>query len=218
MKSVTTPTKRGAPGTLTRARERRADASAGLFQTNFATSTDEEVTSSQDAESVAELDPIFLAELPEDVRREIIADHRRRRLAQKSGLSLQGRKQRLAATLPPGQTRIQFPARPRRAAFSGSTLSSENDLKGMLGTWYQETRDEGPHRADVEVFEKYLTKVVVEEKDMEKARKLVMWLDWKVEEDMGKDKGRKKWTNALTSIREAVRKATMSRGLGPMEV
>ena len=218
-KKPTTPTKRGGgKGTVSRARERRADAQAGLFQTNFAAGFEEDAVSSQDLDAPDELDPAILAELPEDVRNEIIADHRQRRLAQRPpGLALHGRKQRLAATLPAGQTRIYFPPRPPKVSFSGSALSSAQDVKGMLATWYDETRDDGPHRGDVEVFEKFLTKVVVEEKDMEKARMLVLWLGWKLEGNAGKDKGQRKWKSAMAAIQDAVQKATFSRGLGPMD-
>ncbi len=87
----------------------------------------------------------------------------------------------------------------------------------MLEAWYNETKDDGPHRGDVEVFEKFLTKVVVQEKDMEKAKKLVLWLGRKVDGDAGEEKGQKRWKNAMAGIKGAMQKATVSRGLGPME-
>ena len=216
-----TPTKRGIRGMFSKARERQHDAEAGLRQTNFMGG---DVRAAEDVSSVDEeiedLDPEFLSELPEEVRWEVVEDHRRRRLAARSGLNVEPLQRRLPAAdyaLPGGQTRLKFPALPPQATFTSSALSSATDIKAMLNAWHRETRDEGPHQADVEMFEKYLAKVVTEEKNMDKARRLVLWLDWIVEEENSEGKGKQSWRSSVVSIKDEVQKAVKSRGLGPMK-
>ena len=59
----------------------------------------------------------------------------------------------------------------------------------MLRVWHRESTSGGPHARDVEVFRRYLARVVREERDMDKAAKLVRWLEYLVEED-GAGEGR----------------------------
>ncbi|KKY34720.1 putative impb mucb samb family protein [Diaporthe ampelina] len=173
------------------------------------------------ADEIEELDQAFLAELPEEVRKEVIADHRQRKLAHKSGLglNLKGRARRNAADrtreMTSGQAKITFPKPPAKVAFTATSLTSVQEVKDMLSAWHRETEDEGPHRDDVEVFERYLARIVTEERDMEKAKKLIRWLDWLV--DDGEDsRGRKGWMEAFTGVKDAVHRALKERGLGPM--
>ena len=221
-KKAPAPAKRGIRGMFNRARERHHDAEAGLQQTNFLTGGNGGgEAANSDADAVDELDPEFLAELPEDVRQEVIADHRRQRLAQKSRLNIQAPRRGAPLSnedaLPYGQTRLQFPAKPPRIRFTSSALTSTSEVKDMLNVWHKETQDEGPHRADVEVLEKYLTKVIAEERDMDKARTLVAWLRWIVEE--GREGiGKEGWMEALEAVKAAVQEAMKSRGLGPMDL
>ncbi|KAH8890805.1 impB/mucB/samB family protein [Thozetella sp. PMI_491] len=215
-KKSSTPTKRGIKGMFSRAKERQADSSAGLYQTSFARAKDKEAGPSHATNILDDLDPEFLAELPEDVRKEIIADHKRRSLAQKSGLNFQGRMGRNEMPALAGQAKLQFPTHPPKISFGGT--ASVNDIKTMLKAWHGETREDGPHGEDVEVFAKYLARVVGEERDMEKAKKLVTWLDWLVEEAGGAGRGPRRWKQALGSIREATQEATQARGLGPMDL
>ena len=95
----------------------------------------------------------------------------------------------------------------------------------MLRIWHTETRQDGPHHNDVVVFEKYLSKLILEERDMEKAKSLVKWLEWTVEEELtsnrkmvarAKAKGTLSWRNAMKRIKEQVQSAVSARGLGPM--
>lgn len=212
----------GTRGMLSRTRERQRDASVGLMQTSFVAVGNRRSALENAVEEIEELDQAFLAELPEEVRREVIADHRRRKLAQRSGLGLnrQGPGRRHAAdrareTMSSGQTTITFPKPPAKVSFTATSLTSIQEVKDMLSAWHRETEDEGPHRADVEVFERYLARVVTEERDMEKAKKLIRWLDWLV--DDGEDsKGRKGWMDAFADVKNAVHRALEERGLGPL--
>lgn len=212
----------GMRGLLSRTRERQRDASAGLMQTNFMAAGNRLAAAESEVADIEELDPEFLSELPEEVRREVISDHRRRKLAHRSGLDLNlqapGRRGQASRGRPAtsgGQTKIAFPRPPAKVSFTATSLSSVQEVKDMLSAWHRETRDEGPHGADVEVFERYLARIITEERDMEKARKFVKWLDWLV--DTGEDgKGKVGWADALTGVKTAVQRALEDRGLGPM--
>lgn len=236
------PSKRGRPrgsirGMLSRARERQRDERSGLMQTSFVSgggisnnnNNNRPAQGGVENGDVEELDPAFLAELPEEVRRELIDDHRRRKLAQRSGLGLSlhrrgvGHRGRdVGAAGGGGQTKIAFPNRPPKVAFTATSLTTLQEVKDMLSAWHRETKEEGPHGADVEVFETYLARVVTEERDMEKAKKLVKWLAWVIDEDEDDpgpgeaSRGRKGWEQALIGVKAAVQKALHDRGLGPM--
>ncbi|KAF3769025.1 DNA repair protein [Cryphonectria parasitica EP155] len=221
----------GIRGMLSRTRERQHDATAGRVQTNFVTMNNNRRAAMETVvdEIIEELDPAFLAELPEEVRRDIVADHRRQKLAQQAGLglSLPGPARRSAAgrareLTSGGQTKINFPKQPAKVPFAATSLSSVQEVKDMLSAWHRETKDEGPHHADVQVLETYLARVVTEERDMEKARKLVRWLDWIIEEEDDEEgaaapsRGRQRWREALAGIKSSVQGALCERGLGPM--
>lgn len=169
-------------------------------------------------EQIEELDPEFLAELPEDVRKEVIADHRRQKLAQRSGLDAPttSRWHNPTATdadaaLRGRQRRIEFPAPPPKISFASSGVTSTQEIKDLLDAWHSETRDEGPHRGDVEVFEKYLVRVVNVERDMEKASSLVKWLDVLVEQDGGEDIGKEAWRSSVDGVKAVLQDALRKR-------
>ncbi|RWA12280.1 hypothetical protein EKO27_g2829 [Xylaria grammica] len=212
----TTPTKRRGP----RTKERLADANARIVQTNLFS---HKQVDDAGLEEMEELDQGFLDELPEDVRQEVIADHRRRK-AQRLGLDLkinsrQNQDSEGDEPLPGGQTRLQFSPRPPKVTFPGSAITSVAEIRDMLSVWYQGTSSDGPHQRDVEVVAKYLVKVVVEEKDMDKAQKLVRWLNFLVDADEPSEHpGKTAWRATVRDIKQEVQKAVQSRGLGPLDV
>ncbi|KAK1452052.1 impB/mucB/samB family protein [Colletotrichum melonis] len=217
-KKPITPTKRGK--NLFNARERQQDAAANRQQTNFlANKGPANVAQEEDPE---ELDQAFLAELPEDVRKEIIEDHRKKRLAKRSGLLFNApRRQQNGESsdaAPAGQTKLHFPAPPPKMNFMGSAVKSIQEIKDMLEAWHDGTRYDGPHQDDVKVFEKYLVRVVSEERDMQKASKLVRWLDWLVEDDGSEGRGKQGWRKTVADIKAAVQRAVEQRGLGPVRL
>ncbi|KAI0890528.1 impB/mucB/samB family protein [Annulohypoxylon maeteangense] len=217
-----TPTKRRVAGLFARVRERQADASARIVQTT--------IKHQPEPPEIGDLDPTFLAELPEEVRREVIADHRRLR-AQRSGLDLPSKHSHNNnkkpdadaddnAALPGGQTRLHFGPKPVKIAFTTNGLTTLPEIRDMLNVWHRETRDVGPHKRDVDMLEKYLVRVVVEEKDMDKASKLVKWLDYLVEDssDELEYSGKEAWREVVGHIRQEVQNAVKSRGLGPLDI
>ncbi|RYP06191.1 hypothetical protein DL764_003283 [Monosporascus ibericus] len=237
-----TPTKprRGRPS-----RERRSDANAGIVQTRMfappprADDPQQQQRHQEDDDETGELDPAFLAELPDDVRQEVIADHRRRR-AQRSGLDLKlppndannpfRRNQRQRDAAADGDNNeerrrtgplLQFAPRPPRVGFTSGGLTTLSEVRDMLNVWHRETADEGPHSRDAEMLERYLVRVVQEERDMDKVVKLVKWLDYLVEEDE-EDKtpsqGKEAWRDVLKDVKEAVQRAVRDRGLAPLDI
>ncbi|KAH6619629.1 hypothetical protein B0J18DRAFT_249585 [Chaetomium sp. MPI-SDFR-AT-0129] len=196
-----TPPRRGGSKSLLsrgRGRERQQDAEAGLMQTSLApvrpavsnpgNNNGNETASGPDDNLIADLDPSFLAELPEDVRAEVVEDHRRRKLAaQRRSLKLHAPVRATATTSKNATTsagtntsnipRIKFPPKPHKLPFASSTQTSLPEIKETIAVWHEATRDEGPHAADVEVFARYLQRVVTEERDMEKAGVLVKDVD-----------------------------------------
>ncbi|UNI21065.1 deoxycytidyl transferase [Purpureocillium takamizusanense] len=213
----TTPSKRGGIRGLFGKAQRQRDAQAGVIQTSFKPLKRGDETPTEG--DIEELDPEFLAELPEDVRKEVIDDHRRRRLAQRSGLNAPSRRPHGAdaeAARRSGQRRIPFPAPPPKVAFASSGVTSTREIKDMLDAWHDETRSDGPHSGDIEVFEKYLARVVLEERDLEKVVMLMRWLALLVEQDGQPGRGLDEWRRARTQLEEAVQAAVKQRGLAPL--
>ncbi|OBS26813.1 hypothetical protein FPOA_00756 [Fusarium poae] len=215
----TTPSKRGRPRGLFGKAQRQRDAQAGLLQINFR-SLNQVGDAFQEEDVVEELDSEFLAELPEDVRKEVVEDHNRRKKAQQMRLEAPLRKHNSTdtdAALPGGQLRIQFAPVPRKISFSSSGVTSTQEIKDMLDAWHTETRKNGPHRGDIEVLEKFLDQVVQEERDLEKATKLVKWLDVLVEQDGREGRGQENWRRSVEGIKVIVQQAVKQRGMAPLK-
>ncbi|OTB07532.1 hypothetical protein M426DRAFT_317836 [Hypoxylon sp. CI-4A] len=223
-----TPTKRRVPGLFARARERQADASAKVVQTTIKQLQAEFAAPSD----IEELDPDFLAELPEEVRKEVIADHQRRQRAQRSGLDFSKLSRHSnkrddnndgeGANLPGGQTKLRFGPKPTKVPFTTNGLTTLAEIRDMLNVWHRETRVDGPHKRDVDMFEKYLVRVLLEEKDMDKVVKLIRWLVYLIEDkDDGAEseaRGREAWQEVLRHVKQEVQSAMQSKGLGPLDI
>ena len=244
---------------LSRARERQNDAEAGLLQTNLVRAVpqrDNDVAVAGD-DGLEGLDTEFLAALPEAMRKEVIADHRRQRAAQpgdvtidvppRHGATAERRNERevdmeqglgeaeeeggrgweeqevgqgymLQEEEEEEEVKLKFPDRQPRIGFAQQSLTSLPEIKTMLHLWHQDTLHTGPHQRDMGVLGDYLTRVVLEERDMEKAQLLVAWLDWLVEEDEGTGEGKRQWRLMVQSARTSVQKAMQRRGLGPLRL
>ncbi|KAH6660055.1 impB/mucB/samB family protein [Truncatella angustata] len=218
-----TPTKKRGPGLFANARERHADAQNKVVQTSLAFNPGEDAGDGD----MEELDAEFLAGLPESVRKEVIDDHRRRR-AQRAGLDLRisNKRQRELEDRDrdedgdedEDEIKLQFNALPAKVAFTNAELTSLSDIRDMLNVWHKETATEGPHQRDVEMLGTYLVRVVLEERDMDKAKKLVQWLDYIVEENETDSSGKTSWRGVVRSVKSEVQKAARQRGLGPLDM
>lgn len=248
----TTPTKRGRPAGLPslRARERQADANAKIVQTNFRSlrtnnnnnnnnnnnqaggggeSDDAAAIEEADVADDAlweELDPEFLSELPEDMRREVVAEHRQMK-AQRFGLDIRAvennRKRLLQEldveddwVLPDGQTTLHFGPKPAKVAFTSAGLTTVAEITEMLSVWYRDTTAEGPHRHDAEMLERYLVRVVLEERDLNKVVRILKTLRYIVEAEVDSSPGKTGWKAVLQDVKAAVQKAMHSAGRGSL--
>jgi DNA repair protein REV1 len=162
-----------------------------------------------------DLDPDFLAALPEDMRQEVIAQHKAAKL-NAFRLALTKKK---SAPSAPKQSRpvpkIKVP-RPPTATFTTQKLSTEPDLRGAMRLWISEFDDEGPYEEDVAALIKYLRKVVLEERNMNKAVSLVKWVEYVISSEADSKDGfaRESWGHCLTTIKEGVVRACKEKGLG----
>ncbi|CRJ84837.1 hypothetical protein BN1708_009154 [Verticillium longisporum] len=214
-KKATTPTRRGRGGAR-KTRERLHDA-ANRMQTNFMPRQADAAAAQEDLQ---ELDPDFLAELPEELRREVVEDHRRKRLARRGGLNLAAPARRPqqaeASGAQSSNGKLRFPAAPPKVDFTGTGVTAVADVKDMLEAWHGQSKEEGPHKADVQMFETYLGKVVLEERNMNKAVQLVKWVDFLTSTDPGTGPGKRGWQKALAGVKHEVQEAVKQRGLGPV--
>lgn len=159
-----------------------------------------------------ELNPDFLAALPEDLRKEIVEEHRRKKLStNRLTANLQKAKPVPQAVQPPQTLRIPRPLRP---TFTTQKLSREKDLRVAMKEWVRAFSDEGPYKEDVAALVKYLGKVVGEERDMGKAVGVVRWLSWVVGEEESDGLERSKWEAAIEVVMRGVEDAARKRGLG----
>lgn len=165
-----------------------------------------------------ELDPDFLSALPEDLRKEVVEEHKRKKLHASRLLIHKSRK----AAQPPPQQYVPRPVqtikvpRPPKPSFTMQKLSAEKDLRTAIKEWVKEFGDEGPYGEDVGALIKYLGKVIKEERDLGKAVGVARWLDFVVGDlaDEEEEFEQGMWEGAVERVREGVREAARERGLG----
>lgn len=165
------------------------------------------------------LDPEFLAALPEEMRLEIIAENRQQRLAKRGGLVATTLNQRRPPEPPQlGPRKLRLQKRESRPTFTTKALWKEDELRDTVRKWHAEFRDDGPHIEDAQALERYLRRVVVEERDLAKATGVVRWLAWLVDDDETTGHGQALWTTALENIKDSVQIAVTERGLGKLDL
>ncbi|KAK1092457.1 deoxycytidyl transferase [Friedmanniomyces endolithicus] len=169
----------------------------------------------------AAVDPEFLAALPEDVRREVLAQQRNARLQRAGGIDLslhqrpraqqRGKKKAGDDEAVPERVLV-LPPRPARPTFTSRKLTELPDLREAVKAWYMEFENEGPYEEDVVALEKYLRDVVVEERDSGKAAAVVKWLSWLMDEgvEVG-ESARIAWKNGLDRLENALQDAISGR-------
>ncbi|KAF4551421.1 impB/mucB/samB-like protein 3 [Elsinoe fawcettii] len=177
----------------------------------------------------ADLDPDFLAALPSELRQEVIDNHRQERLRRTGGIDLsmhqrprtqRGRqkneKQEAVERL------FKLPPRQPKPTFTKQKLSELRDLRDMIKDWVREFWDDEPFEEDVTAIVEYLQKVVKEERDLDKAVRVVKWLAYVVEsEGEGKWEGDEmmgRWDGVLARVRDGIQQAVQDRGLGPVDL
>ncbi|KAI9781890.1 MAG: deoxycytidyl transferase [Peltula sp. TS41687] len=173
-----------------------------------------------------EISASFLAALPDDIRREVLAEQKRERLKRRSNLKVtrpSRAAQRSSTTTTNnnnngGQRWIQLPPRPPKATFTTAKLSTLPELRGAISAWVSEFAEDGPYDEDVAALAKYLVKVVGGGKEMHKAVAVVRWLDWVAgEHERIKGRARQAWDGAVERVREEVQRAVRERRLGEVQ-
>ncbi|KAK1830066.1 hypothetical protein QBC39DRAFT_286223 [Podospora conica] len=155
--------------------------------------------------------PNFLAALPDDLRAEVLADHERQ-------LAVHARRRpRPFFVSRRERGAVAFAPLPPKAALYGRRCQTTDEAKELLRAWMEDAGDAGPHAEDVERLGRYLGRVVAEERNMEKARQIVRWLDLEVEGLEG-ERARGEWRGAMGVVKGEVQRAMKERGLGAMEL
>ena len=199
----------------------KAGSSSTLTQAAFVTTR----SGSDAVKSNAQISEDFLAALPEDIRHEVLDDHRRERLKRTSGIDIGTRSRRPISRdqnneLESGHERIlRLSPRSATPTFTMKKFSQLPELRGAISAWVEEFQREGPYMEDVEALNKYLSAVVVDEGDMNKAVSVVRWLNW-VLDGIERNEfkfGARQWKNALNLVEEAVQTAVGARGLGKVQ-
>ena len=233
-KKVTlTPTKKHKVSTLLgRGKSKSTNASAPtLTQSNFVALRNAKGNGDpKENGNVAddEISESFLAELPEDIKAEILAERKRARMQAKSGLNL-GTKRRkhnvaepaLDENLVGGQRRLRLPPLPEKPTFTSRKLSTLPELREAMTAWVEEfsgDSEEGPFQEDVNALAAYLEKVVNIESDLEKAVSVVEWVAFTVNDrEISDGMLRNSWSQVLQRLKDTVQGAVKSRGLPPVQ-
>jgi len=169
----------------------------------------------------ADVSPDFLDALPEDIRREILEEQKRDRLKKHAGLDLGTRKKKVhllpegLSGTEAGQRLLRIPPRPERPTFTARKLSAINEVRDAVSAWFEEFKEDGPFVEDVGAFITYLRRVVLDERDLEKAVTLTNWLSWLV--GQASEAVRGIWTAHFIKVQDEVQDAVRERGLGPVE-
>ncbi|KAF2402520.1 DNA repair protein [Trichodelitschia bisporula] len=161
------------------------------------------------------IDPQVLAELPPDIRAEVLAEQARLR-ARTVRPAPRSATRDTATSL---QRFVSLPPRPPRPTFTPAKLGDLREIREAVTGWVREFRDEGPYEEDVDALGTYLARVVREEGDMAKAVAVVKWLRWVVEEYLieGGD-ARGAWETVVGGLAEGLRGVVREMGRGEVDV
>ena len=190
---------------------------------NTPTDTDGESTNQ-------DLDAEFLAALPDEIRQEVIQQHRQERLRRTGGIDLSMHQKPRAARKQGSKNQQQdavermfkLPPKQPKPTFTKEKLSELPDLRQMIKDWVREFWDDEPFAEDVKALVSYLRAVVVDEADLAKAVRVVKWFAFVVETEsedrwLG-DEMRERWEKVLVQVREGVQGAVKERGLAPVDL
>jgi DNA repair protein REV1 len=205
-----------APRTKAKAKEAKP---ALQLKAKTSTATNQAVTSGP-LDYLAEVDPVYLAALPEDLRAEALAAHRQQQIRAKNISLRRARKQaeREAAKNRPPPPVLLLPPRPPKPTFTAKGLSSLPDIKNQISAWVKAFEEEGPYDEDVTSLADYIGKVITEERDMEKAVACVKWFVWITGDGLGEYKNIQEWNRAVDVVKKAAQEGVKARGLGRIKL
>ncbi|OJJ69703.1 hypothetical protein ASPBRDRAFT_46057 [Aspergillus brasiliensis CBS 101740] len=187
----------------------------------------------------------FLAALPEDIRREVLQEQQRAKMLQRPAVNPASVRPAspltdptaVPTTDPPAapEKRLVLPPLPERPTFTSQRLTSISDLRDAMSSWH-EAFSEGPFEEDVHSLGRYLKRVIVDEKDLDKATSVLSWLAWLIDDEQNANasdafktpdpSGRTgsssqtavTWEAAMKSLRTSVDEGCAERGIPPVEV
>ncbi|PYI05409.1 DNA damage repair protein Mus42 [Aspergillus sclerotiicarbonarius CBS 121057] len=176
----------------------------------------------------------FLAALPEDIRREVLEEQRRAKMLQRPSVNPPAQRPaqpRPSAPAPAQEKRLVLPPLPERPTFTSQKLSNISDLRDAISSWHTAFSSDGPIEEDVISLGRYLKRVIVDEKDMDKAVSVLKWLMWLIDDEQtenasdafttpdpsGKTGSSSQsavtWEAAIRTLRESVDEGCAERGL-----
>ncbi|KAK7177860.1 impB/mucB/samB family protein [Paraphaeosphaeria sporulosa] len=144
------------------------------------------------------LDPGVLAALPLNIRAEVLSHYALPRPFQLPSPDINEVAQRDHVTLPL-PTRGSPVSRLPRYTFYGK-FWKEDDLRITVRRWIKDFGEKGPCKEDLGSFIEYLGKVVKDEKDLDKAVKVMIWLQRIVDEFADEDERFAKHTWKQSSV------------------
>jgi DNA repair protein REV1 len=177
-------------------------------------------TTSGPMDYLADVDPTYLAALPEELRAEALAVHRQQQIRAKNIALKQAQKraEREAARKRPPPPTLKLPPRPPKPTFTTAKLSTLEDLRKAVTAWAKEFEEEGPYDEDVAALASFLGKVISDEKDMEKAVACVKWFAWVVDEELDENGNVDAWNKAVDKVGMVVQEAIKAKGLGRVKL
>ncbi|OOF98863.1 hypothetical protein ASPCADRAFT_513014 [Aspergillus carbonarius ITEM 5010] len=180
----------------------------------------------------------FLAALPEDIRREVLEEQRRAKMLQRPSVNPPAqRPTQSRPSAPPAQEkRLVLPPLPERPTFTSQKLSNISDLRDAISSWHAAFSSEGPFEEDVVSLGRYLKRVIVDEKDMDKAVSVLKWLMWLIDDEQNENasdafktpdpsgktgsssQSAVAWEATIRMLRESVDEGCAERGLPPIDL
>ncbi|KAI5257537.1 DNA repair protein [Aureobasidium subglaciale] len=198
------------------ARARATNGNSTLTQANFVNRE----TDTEDVSAAEEIDEEFLAALPPEIRKEVLDERRSAQLRRSGGIEANksrsgGKRQETPANTI--ERFFQLPPRLEKPSFTSNKLTELPDLRKAVREWVKEFCDEAPYAEDTGSLVTYLVAVVKQERDVDKAVKIVKWLGLVVDQEvLGKDLAdevKEGWGEACADVRRGVQDAIVARGL-----
>lgn len=188
----------------------------------------------------SEISEDILAELPEDIRQEILQEQRQSRMQQVSNLKVPRKPPAsrpstaaMESSVPAVQKRVQLPPLPEKPTFTSKKLTELPDLRNATEAWYKAFAAEGgPYSEDATALATYLRRVVLEERDIDKAVSVTNWLSWLVQDGKANPPNKQTggteespdgsqpdmtWDDAVKLVQDSIQDAVRQRGLPPVE-
>jgi DNA repair protein REV1 len=202
------------------ARARVSDGNSTLTQANFVARE----TDTEDVDTAEDIDEDFLAALPPELRKEVLDERRSAQLRRSGGIEATKQRTGRNRQETPANTIERFfhlPPRPQKPSFTSNKLTELPDLRKAVREWVAEFWDEAPYHEDTAALVTYLVAVVKQERDVDKAVKVVRWLNFVVEQEvLGKEVGddvKEGWGQAYVDVKKGVQDAIVARGLPEVE-